>query len=161
MQCCAALPLSHWCGRPTLSCSMKDGPRWPRGSCHYPWLASGPLCSPACGTGGEDLSSAAQPEQQDSHRPIPEHFVLGCCWQCGCEDKDLRANINHRLKSAMTTWRNINGIFNKIHIVSIGELYKQRYQGLPKPALDGRERVLFVSCLLHAEGGRELDRTID
>lgn len=53
------------------------------------------------------------------------------------------------------------GSFNKIHIVSIGKLYKQRYQRLPKPALEGRERVLCVSCLLHAEGGRELDRPID
>lgn len=53
------------------------------------------------------------------------------------------------------------GSFNKIHIVSIGKLYKQHYQGLPKPALEGRECVLFGSCSLHAEGGRELDRTID
>lgn len=60
--------------------------------------------------------SSSQPEQQEqqeqqgSHRPVPEHFVLGCCSRCGCEDKDRRANINHRLKSAMTTWRNINGL---------------------------------------------------
>ena len=112
VQCkrCAALPLSHQRGRPTPRWSTRDGPRWPCGSCRCPWPAGSPLCSPARGTGGADLGTATQPEQQDSHRPVPEHFVLGCCSWCGCEDKDLRANINHRLKSAMTTWRNINGI---------------------------------------------------
>lgn len=53
------------------------------------------------------------------------------------------------------------GSFNKIHIVSFGKLYKQRYQELPQPALEGQQCVLFRSCSLHVEGGRELDRRLD
>lgn len=53
------------------------------------------------------------------------------------------------------------GWFNKIHIVSIGELYKQRYQELPQPAPEGQQCVLLGSRSSHAEGGRELDRRAD
>lgn len=49
------------------------------------------------------------------------------------------------------------GSFNKIHIVSIGKLYKQHYQELPKPTLQDHKCMLLGSCSSHVDGGRELD----
>lgn len=53
------------------------------------------------------------------------------------------------------------GSFNKIHIVSIGKLYKQRYRGCLSQPLKATSvcaaRLMLTAC----RGGRELDRTTD